>query len=68
MKCLFDKFRPHAVVWMETKPGVYVAWLEGEIAGFLDRSQELQPGPPLESLAAGSLVNRLKDYISSVAR
>jgi UDP-N-acetylglucosamine transferase subunit ALG13 len=54
--------------WLESRPGVHVAWEEGQIADFLDRRSQLGSGPALPSTADGGLVQQLHDYLVSDTR
>lgn len=47
----------------ENRSGIFIAWKEGEIAGFLDRASSLKPGDGIPPFATPQLVSAVRDFI-----
>lgn len=52
--------------WLSTRPGVAVAWDEGELPGLLDQRDRLAAGPQLPQTASGPLVDRLRCVVQGL--
>lgn len=52
--------------WLDTKPGVYVAWDEDKLYELLDNRANLAPAEKLDGDATGSLVQKLTDVFKEL--
>lgn len=52
--------------WLQSRPGVSVAWEAEDVAQRLDARGELATGPQLGAHASGPLVDRLKAYLKAI--
>lgn len=51
--------------WLQSKPGITVAWDETELAQRLDLHDQLRPASRIEATAAPELIERLAAYINT---
>lgn len=51
--------------WLSGRPGIRVAWDEGEIAKLLDQHSSFQGGGEISDHASPELIARLKNFISN---
>lgn len=52
--------------WMETRPGVAVAWDEAMIGEQLEMRKTLAGGPQIPEHARGPLIDKLSQFINSI--